>query len=278
MRFTRSSQKFDPCARPKTLIPFREIERLKTLLTDEQDMVEKLSFEVTHWKSSAAELSKSVCVLEEQAEDLRGSMDEMQAKLSKRVFTLQQEIVQLKTAKDKEELIDRSPSSPGRSKEIFRRLSGEGEESSQAGGSVKLHLRSSFHSIDSTGWEGQVDNVALEILLSRVLAERDRLAAENDELKEIKSGAGGDVAQEAGGQGHVSSSASVVSTRSAANRNVKSSSSVASAKSAPSSPLSFFKKKAKAEADTIAPTIANQGRKPRMQVYQLSCRECNEGQ
>lgn len=307
-----------------------EIQRLKTLLSDEERKSEKLSVDVTHWKSSAAELSKSVCVLEDQAEELRNSMDAMQAKLSKRVYALQQDIKKVKAARDKEvhelqheivglklgqgnpsveDVIDGSSlaSSPsptarrnvkrlnnaedsvndassqatGASSKLARRLgspiknmpfrrssNGMGDDSSNAGLSI-IRRRSSVDSADSVGWEEQLEQSALETMLSKVVSERDRLAEENEDLK---------LGRPVRENGDGFDDETVVSGRSAASNPgaMRGSASVTSvgaksAKTAPHFASSLFRR------NNAGPSPGSPKRKSRVTVYQLSCRECDTG-
>lgn len=73
-----------------------EIQRLNALMLVEKEAAERLSFDIKHWKTSATDLSKSVCVVEKERDELKESMDAMQGKLNKQIMTLKMDIKELK--------------------------------------------------------------------------------------------------------------------------------------------------------------------------------------
>ena len=71
----------------------------------EKEAAERLSFDIKHWKTSATDLSKSVCVVEKERDELKESMDAMQGKLNKQIMTLKMDIKELKrNAAEKERI------------------------------------------------------------------------------------------------------------------------------------------------------------------------------
>jgi len=74
------------------LVQDKEIERLSTELAIECEKSSKLSSELTHWKDSATNLSKSLCVLGDQQK-------EQQSKQSKRYVKMLAEVSELKQEK-----------------------------------------------------------------------------------------------------------------------------------------------------------------------------------
>ena len=77
----------------------KEISRLSSSLKVEAEKVTKLTQDITHWKGSASDVSKSLVLIENERDELKRDMDDMQAKLMKRNFKLQAEIADLKKAK-----------------------------------------------------------------------------------------------------------------------------------------------------------------------------------
>ena len=62
----------------------------------EKEAAERLSFDIKHWKTSATDLSKSICVVEKERDELKETMDAMQGKLNKQIMTLKMDIKELK--------------------------------------------------------------------------------------------------------------------------------------------------------------------------------------
>ena len=177
-------------------ITHREIQRLSCLLSTETEKAYKLSIEVTHWKDAASNVSKSVCVLEQQRDKMRKAMNDLQSKRLKRVFKLSQEVVDLKKAKEMhlQEVSQLKDTISQLGKQIntqdevvprrtTRRVSNGTqvtEDSSlsdsfclRSRSSLSSSLRSSLSSSTSdASSEANVENSALGDLLVRALAER----------------------------------------------------------------------------------------------------------